>query len=528
MNASSGDPRVASELARSIKSSRKIANGVWAWAMNNREFDAGGCARDALIEAGVDLEAMYRRRGVHPLARVAQEKRSDWVFALMKVMDVDGRNEKGQTALMMAAAGGELGQVEALLDAGAQVNRVDHAGLGALEWAAMGLQHGAFDALTKRGARLSKNASSTQMAMSFAALRGDKAMVERLDRLGVGYGGVCSLYGMMKMAPWLDCKSEKTGVKFASAHANGSLLHWAAARGWNDWVVKVLEDGEGRRFMEANATQEKGFTSFSSEDWQQDLTPLAMAILSGRTESVELLLDRGADMDVAMRFHQSDTVVEALASCGHLDQAEYWLGKAGKLDQEQVNKIWWRGGGAVVKGLPAPSDPHWAFNGETIMSRMVGGEGELDALQWLMAHPKADPSKESGLLETAASWSVDPATMGYLFAWGLDPMASQDRAQDLLERAMRNPRHNREMDYKTVAPMIFESIASHLVEDPKGQEAILAAVERSREVGMDIPAFDLAMFASRWRAAVESARQRSELGSIATASWNGKAMPKRL
>lgn len=92
--------------------------------------------REALA-AGARLEARDRRLDLTPLM-LALYRDHPLAFAdlLQAGADVNARNPRGQTPLMMLASGGQLSLIQKVLEAGASLNAQDELGNTALMWAA--------------------------------------------------------------------------------------------------------------------------------------------------------------------------------------------------------------------------------------------------------------------------------------------------------------------------------------------------------------------------------------------------------
>lgn len=185
---------------------------LWTWALENDALYEADVIREMMISAGVDLNELNVSHAI-AVVEFATSAKWDWVSALSPVMNIDVRNEKGQTALMIASAKAPLEVVEKILASGAKLDLVDVEGFGALECAAIALRKDVFNLLVSHGAKPSKKRGGAQKAMAVVAMRGGLAMMGSLDRLGVGYSGVCSKEFLAGHMPWMDFKRDGVAVK---------------------------------------------------------------------------------------------------------------------------------------------------------------------------------------------------------------------------------------------------------------------------------------------------------------------------
>jgi len=105
--------------------------------------------------------------------------------ALDSGMEVDGTDENGRTALMMAAFDGYTDVVKLLLEHGADVHRMDPEGRTALMFAATGPFPETVDLLLEYGASVDRaDTVESWTALMFAAGEGQLAVAELLLRYG--------------------------------------------------------------------------------------------------------------------------------------------------------------------------------------------------------------------------------------------------------------------------------------------------------------------------------------------------------
>jgi hypothetical protein len=152
-------------------------------------FDACRQGRDdvvpALLRAGVDIETMDAR-GYTPLV-IASYSGQEATTALLLAEGArpDGPpGATGNSALMGVAFKGYDAIAQALIDAGADVNRRNGVGQTALMTAAMFGQTAIVDMLIAAGAEVEARDDAGNSARSVAIAQGNAAMAERLERAG--------------------------------------------------------------------------------------------------------------------------------------------------------------------------------------------------------------------------------------------------------------------------------------------------------------------------------------------------------
>jgi len=139
---------------------------------------------EMLVTGGCSIDAKERKYGRTPLMEAAHYGHANVIRALIEVSKAtqssDGSDmtqamieacddEVGRTALAWAADKGSLACVEALIDAGANVNAADKAGKTALHCAASTGQHNVVDALVSAGAAVDATSKSGRSALHLAA-----------------------------------------------------------------------------------------------------------------------------------------------------------------------------------------------------------------------------------------------------------------------------------------------------------------------------------------------------------------------
>lgn len=125
------------------------------------------------LAAGARLEARDRRLDLTPLMLALYR---DHPLAFQDLLaagaDINARNPRGQTPLMMLASGGQLALVEHVLEAGAALNAQDELGNTALMWAAYWGHLAVVETLIARQAQTTLSNDDGNTALHLAASGG--------------------------------------------------------------------------------------------------------------------------------------------------------------------------------------------------------------------------------------------------------------------------------------------------------------------------------------------------------------------
>lgn len=103
-------------------------------------------------------------------------------FALNRGFDIQKRNEKGHSVLMLAAYNGHYNLAEALISRGADVNSVDDTGNSILMGVVFKGHNRIFDLLVTSGADLEFQNSKGQSALDFAVMFGRRDLILRINK----------------------------------------------------------------------------------------------------------------------------------------------------------------------------------------------------------------------------------------------------------------------------------------------------------------------------------------------------------
>lgn len=217
--------------------------------------------------------------------------------------DVDRTDVNGSTALIMAAEGGRIEIVEALLRAGAQLDAVNRAGASALTQAAKG---GHLETVELVLASLNPALPQCSTALESGIGTGQQQVVEALITAGVdpnrpspGSGSLplvgAAGWGRRDIAAYLiDHGAEVNALEDEGVTA----LSMAAQNGAEALVTLLIERG-----ADPNIPNDQG------------VTPLMKAALQGFTSVAERLLAAGADVNA--RLADGRSAADLARSEGH-------------------------------------------------------------------------------------------------------------------------------------------------------------------------------------------------------------------
>jgi ankyrin repeat protein len=241
-----------------------------------------------LLFAGANVRATTRIGSYTPLILAAKNGSGSVIAPLLKSgADAGSQTSNGTTALMLAAASGNTDAVKLLIDAGATVNAAEPVrGLTAAMFAAASNRAAVLGLLATRGADL----KATSKVTDLAALSKDPEALREIT-----FGN-----------PQLPGEPPAGG-------RNGPTPA-AAGRG-----------GRGGRGPQT-AGVDRNYQLNELVAAQGGLTPLLLAAREGHIESVQALLDAGADVNQVSAGDRTSPLLIATIN-GHFDLATFLLDK---------------------------------------------------------------------------------------------------------------------------------------------------------------------------------------------------------
>ena len=321
------------------------ADGATAlhWAVYREDMDMV----TALLEAGADVNAV-NRLGASPLYIAAKSGHGDLMARLLDAgADPDRALQMNETPIMTASRSGTVAGVQALIAAGADVNaRENSRHQTALMWAAAQGHVEVARSLIRAGAELEARSKVRPMLMYVDATNGgafDQGVTENLG----GYSAL--LFAARQGDVEITRLLLNAGADIDGLAGNGtSPLVVAAHSGHTALAIELLNQGADANSMGA------GYTA------------LHAAILRGDLDTVEALLDHGADPN--QRLLKATPVQRA---------SEDW----------------------VLKTPFVGATPYWmaaSFREADIMRALAdGGADPLQTSQELWSRPRARADRDS-------------------------------------------------------------------------------------------------------------------------------------
>ena len=374
----------------------------WTPLVVAAQSDQLGAAR-ILLAAGADVNTVDKH-GNTLLQDVASRYSTNMARVLLSNgADINAANEHGYTALHCAVREERTEMAALLLESGAEVDasgavdmdRPLHgaASTGNAELVQLLLDHGA-----DHGA---PDSTFDWTALHHAARAGHREVIEVLlangadvNATGGDEGKTALQYALEKEHPELAILLLDNGATFKvppSYRNGGSLLHYAASRGYVDVANALIDKG-------ANVNAKDG----------DDLTPLHSAVVSDQVEVAELLIAQGAKVD---------------AKSKHGKTPLYWAVYRRNLGTVQCLLD----GGADVNAKTTSSNTTLLH----ILVEVKKTEGVLDVAEALIA-ARADVDARDKAGRTPlhlASRTHKPSVVELLLDNGADPNAKDEAGQ---------------------------------------------------------------------------------------------------
>ncbi|MHC4557295.1 MAG: ankyrin repeat domain-containing protein [Planctomycetota bacterium] len=296
---------------------------------------------DVFIQEGVGINNLDGH-GHAPLHYAAQNGQKEAVELLIaKGADVNVKDWNGQAPLSIAAKGGQKDIVELLITHGADINAKNNQGMTAMLWAVQKNHQDIAKLLITKGADINERSAKGHTPLHFVVSYGHKDIVELLIVKGADVNaknndgqrpldlamilnrkGIFELLleggaelSMHTVAYLGDIDMVRSFIE-AGTSINGEPLRGAITPLY--WAIRENHEDVAELLIEKGANvQVKGWRGW---------TPLHYAAREGNRDMVELLITKGADVNAKLRSGKTalilakenahTDIVELLRSCG--------------------------------------------------------------------------------------------------------------------------------------------------------------------------------------------------------------------
>ena len=308
-----------------------------------------------------NIEDIWQELGILVLF-AASEGRSEIVKALIDAgADVNVKNKKGQTALIVATREGRSEVVKILLAAGANVNAKQNRYQTAFMVAVIENRPKIAKMLLAAGANVGARDGRNMTPLMVAASEGHTEFVQMLLAAGAD-------------------------VNLKDGNGSQTALSWAAQNGHSE-VVKIL--------LAAGADIKAGFRNGG-------LTALAKAATKGRSEIIKILLAAGADVNaVGSKSRFMITPLMYAAKAGHLESVKVLIDAevdVNAKDSWNATALTWSMSNCILKGENAQTRESAA----QISARCQ----DHFAIAQMLIHAGADVNARNNLGNTALMYAA--------------------------------------------------------------------------------------------------------------------------
>jgi outer membrane protein assembly factor BamB len=301
------------ELVKSLISSGADVNTPNIWGWTPLYIASGTGKKDIvklLVTEGADVNAP-NKTGETPLHFAVSNGQRDIVELLLDHgADMNVKNNSGQSPLFLAFQGSNKEITELLIDKGADINITNNNGLTLLHLAARNGQKDAVELLLTKGADFKAQNRGGRTAAGLAKEYGHSEIFELLSKHANQSGGAKEIMTIYDYAAVGDIEQLKSliseGADVSAKSRNGMIpLHWAALNGHKDIVELLIQKG-----ADVNAGPQ---------------TPLLFACQRGKKDVIELLISKGADINV--KNNSGQMPIHFLARDGYTDIVELLIAK---------------------------------------------------------------------------------------------------------------------------------------------------------------------------------------------------------
>eukprot|EP00038_Savillea_parva_P031753 m.90140 g.90140 ORF g.90140 m.90140 type:complete len:1008 (-) comp9843_c0_seq1:96-3119(-) len=249
-----------------------------------------------------------------PLIRATQHQQLPLLEVLLPHCDVNAvTKDDGKTALIWATMQEDPKMTQLLIDAGADVNAKDSSQMTALVWSIMQHRTPAFDVLLAAGADVNLGSINGWTPLFWAVQQDEMGMLKKLmdagaDLEAADMSGQTALVWAAESAKPEACKLlvEGGANRFAERADKQTALSIARAKDLVD-VIAVLGDAEDRLTIAAGQGDEDTVAKILKEEPEVNMnlqdkdgrTPVVAATYGGHKRVAEMLVDAGANLDLA-------------------------------------------------------------------------------------------------------------------------------------------------------------------------------------------------------------------------------------
>ena len=398
-----------------------------------------------LVGQGADVN-LAQGDGMTALHWAAVHDRSELVTFLA---DADASLETGtrigaHTPLHVASREGSSSALGALLAAGADVHALNTVGVTPLHLAALAGTTDAIAALLARGAQVdSREPEYGRTPLMLAAAAGRTGAVTLLLQRGAEVGAIATEINLVQRAA-ADAMARRArdGALDAVRWRSRNPLTWRPTPSEVQAAVEAAKEVENRTtstagVVAANAAyiggrdeSNPGFAAMVGV--QGGLSALMFAIREGHAETVEALLDGGANVNQARPTDGTTPILEAAIN-GHYDLVRRLLERGADVDRASIhganalyaiiNKQW-----APRSRMPQPTHHHQQRSSYLdVMEVLLEAGADPDARLWTSLWYTTYDRDNIGMDYTGATpfwraaYGTDVDAMALLLRYGADP-----------------------------------------------------------------------------------------------------------
>ena len=398
-----------------------------------------------LVEQGADVN-QAQGDGMTALHWAAVHDEADLVDFLADAgatLEV-GTRIGAYTPLHVASREGSSSALVALLTAGADANALNAVGITPLHLAALAGTTEAIAALLARGARVDpREPEYGRSPLMLAAAAGRTLAVTLLLQRGAEVGAIATEINLVQRAAAdAVARRARNGALDALRWRSRNPLNWQPTPSEVQTAVRAAKDVESRTtstagVVAANAAyiggrdeSNPGFAAMVRV--QGGLSPLMFAVREGHAETVEALLDGGADLNQVRPTDGTTPILEAAIN-GHYDLVLRLLERGAEVDKVSlhgatalyavINKEW-----APRSRMPQPTYHHQQRSSYLeVMEALLEAGADPDARLWTSLWYTTYDRDNIGMDYTGATpfwraaYGTDVDAMELLLRYGADP-----------------------------------------------------------------------------------------------------------